>query len=276
MKYHPAEARTMVPVAGLSFPPAPPAPTRDAERAPSALRGIGRISRGAIQILDAVGRLRSSAPADPIARRHAAAAAMSKLAADLCATHGLRIERSGPLPRGPAIVVANHLSYIDPLVIASLVPCAAVAKSEVADWPFIGPQLRMFGNLFVARESVHSGAIVLRRALRLLAGGVSILNFPEGTTGGGEALLPFRRGIFGLAQLASVPIVPVALRFDPPDLAWVGDALFLPHYWRVVEKASARVRVELGAPIAPDEAATPEALARRCHDRIGQLLSNLQ
>nr|MBS0019499.1 1-acyl-sn-glycerol-3-phosphate acyltransferase [Gammaproteobacteria bacterium] len=74
-----------------------------------------------------------------------------------------------------------------------------------------------------------SGAEVLRRSLRVLQQGVSVLNFPEGTTTLGNAVLPFRRGIFGLAPITGVPVIPIALRFEPPGMAWVGNAYFVSH-----------------------------------------------
>ena len=128
----------------------------------------------------------------------------------------------------PAIYVANHLGYYDALVVAQFVPCAPIAKAEVASWPVIGAGGRSLGVIFVRRESPASGAQALLAALRALGAGVSVLNFPEGTTTSGDRLGPFRRGIFGLARLAGVPVVPVRIDFDDPELAWYGPALFLP------------------------------------------------
>src|SRR6185436_14021215 len=101
--------------------------------------------------------------------------------------------------------VANHLSYLDPIVIGAQIPVAPIAKGEVASWPLIGSVASSLNGIFVDRSSVMSRARALRRAHALLRAGVSILNFPEGTTTDGSRLLPFHRGIFGLAQIARVP-----------------------------------------------------------------------
>jgi 1-acyl-sn-glycerol-3-phosphate acyltransferase len=73
---------------------------------------------------------------------------------------------------------------------------------------------------------------------------VSVLIFPEGTTTHGDRVLPFKRGSFGVAALAGVPVVPVALRYESAAAAWVGDDTFLPHYMRTVAKPYTRVSVD--------------------------------
>jgi hypothetical protein len=78
------------------------------------------------------------------------------------------------------------------------------------------------GVVFVARGDAHSGARALRSAEAALAGGLPVLNFPEGTTTSGRSVLPFRSGVFGLARRTAAPVVPIALAYDPP--CWRGWA----------------------------------------------------
>src|SRR5262249_6541975 len=122
------------------------------------------------------------------------------------------------------------------------------------------------------RRSAWSGARALRRSLATLRAGVPVLNFPEGTTTDGSRLLPFRRGIFGIAQRAGVPVVPIALRCASPDLAWHGPATFLPHSLRTAGRRAPALHVAIGAAIAPDQFASADALARFTHQRIAQML----
>src|SRR5262249_7678064 len=133
------------------------------------------------------------------------------LCENLCGITGVRPRVVGEIPSEPCVLVANHTSYLDPLTIASLVRCAPIAKADIASWPCCGEIARRVGVRFVKRECPHSGARVLREGLRALAQGVSVLVFPEGTTTVGDHVLPFKRGAFGLARLAGVPIVPVAV-----------------------------------------------------------------
>jgi 1-acyl-sn-glycerol-3-phosphate acyltransferase len=82
--------------------------------------------------------------------------------------------------------------------------------------------------------------------------------------------LPFHRGLFGLARLARVPIVPLALSYDHPAAAWVGDTWFLPHYVRTTLRDETRALVRAGTPIAPTLPASD--LAALTRDKILELL----
>jgi 1-acyl-sn-glycerol-3-phosphate acyltransferase len=186
--------------------------------------------------------------------------------------HGIEIESDGPLPFGPVILAANHVSWLDPLVVASLLPCAPVSKLDVASWPVIGTIARELGVVFVCRSDPASGARALVAAAETLAHGVSVLNFPEGTTTDGADVLPFRPGMFGVAVRARVPVVPVALAYDPPSLAWVGDATFLPHYLTVASRRRARAVVRLGMPLVPAPGDRARELAQAVRSAVVHLL----
>jgi lyso-ornithine lipid O-acyltransferase len=172
-----------------------------------------------------------------------------------CQLHGILVEVIGQLPERPAVLVANHLGYIDPVVLCSLVPCSPIAKSEIQSWPVVGEPLRRLNVSFVRRGSAQSGARVLKQCLQTLRAGVSVLNFPEGTTSRG-GLLPFQLGAFWLARRSGLPILPVGMEFETPEMCWVDAEAFLPHYGRVLwgrlrGKKSLNVRVCVGDPIDP-------------------------
>jgi 1-acyl-sn-glycerol-3-phosphate acyltransferase len=209
---------------------------------------------------------------DGTARLRARAYGLSRLAGTLCAQNGVRLAVSGPIPRGPVVLVANHLGYLDPLMLASVVPCLPVAKSELARWPLFGAAARAHGVLFVERGDARSGARVLRAARRALAASVSVLNFPEGTTTRGAAVLPFRRGIFGLARIAGVPVVPAALTFDEDALSWTGDDLLLPHLLRTLARRELAVRIRFGCAMTPARYGSAEDLAREARTVVEHLL----
>lgn len=169
------------------------------------------------------------------------------VAENMCALHGLRPALRGDLqlPEGPCVVVANHITYFDPLVLGSLLPLSAIAKREVLDWPLIGALSRKLGTLYVTREDAHSGARCLREARRMLARGVSVLVFPEGTTTRGREVLPFKRGMFGVSAQVGVPVVPVCLQYERAEAAWIGEDAFLPHYMKSMRYRCTRVEVEV-------------------------------
>ena len=224
-----------------------------------------RAARVGAFTLETWSRLMVDGPAMAIDER---ARELSWVAENMCALHGVRLSVQGRVPRSPALLVANHMSYFDPLIIASQLPCTAVAKSDVAAWPCIGELCRRLGVLYVERDNPLSGARVLRQALRALDAGVSVLVFPEGTTTTGADVLPFKRGSFGAAALAGVPIVPVAIGYQCADMAWVGDAMFLPHYVRTMAKPYTRVSVEFLEPLSYAKAQTVEGLAEQARRDI--------
>lgn len=189
----------------------------------------------------------------------------------LCRTHGLGAQVLGTFPTEPTILVSNHLSYLDPIVLLALRQAVPIAKLEVSGWPMVGNILHELGIIFVDRGHALSGAVALRRAQRALAEGVSVLNFPEGTTSHGEGVLPFHRGVFGLSQLTGVSVTPVSLRFGERDAAWVGEEGFVPHYLRQSARPQTWVRVAVGDAVRPDRFASAEAMAALLRDRVREL-----
>jgi 1-acyl-sn-glycerol-3-phosphate acyltransferase len=193
----------------------------------------------------------------------------------ILAAHGVTVHVSGSPPHVPAILAANHLSYLDPLVVSSVAPCISIAKGETSEWPLIGRGLQALGVLFVRRGDSYSGAVVLRRALRALHGGAVVLNFPEGTTSDGREVSAFRRGCFGLAALAGVPVVPTRIVYEDARVPWYGGQTFLPHYWRLAGASRVIARVFFGSPLSPSAADWPGTAtslaerARRAVDTLG-------
>jgi 1-acyl-sn-glycerol-3-phosphate acyltransferase len=202
-----------------------------------------------------------TSPALTARRQQAAARAM-------CALHGIDAETRtiGRRLGGPALLVSNHLGYFDPIVIGGLTACVSVAKRELLSWPLVGRRLRDLGVVFVDRSNPWSGARVIRTMLHAFARGASVLNFSEGTTSDGRTVLPFRRGAFGAARIARVPIVPVRIDYDDARIAWYGDATFVPHYLAVLSRGRIRASVTFGEPILPrpGDSARELADAVRC------------
>jgi 1-acyl-sn-glycerol-3-phosphate acyltransferase len=209
----------------------------------------------------------------PVEEYREAARAAHRLARRLLEVQGVRVSIRGSVPSGPTVLVANHLGYLDPIVVGALLPCAAIAKSELASWPLVGRVARHVGTLFLRRGDPYDGALVLRRAFRRLVAGIPVLNFPEGTTtDGSSSVLPFHRGVFGLARRAGVPVVPVALRFDPAETAWVGGEAFLPHYAWMSARPAIEAQVRFGEPVDARAFRSAEACAAEVRERVETLL----
>ena len=228
------------------------------------LRATRRTGRALFHALAELGSARTAPPRDPREAAHRLAGALGGIAR----AHRLSVTVRGAIPRGTALVVANHLSYLDPLAILPVCPALPVAKGEVDAWPIIGAIGRALGVVYVARDDAMARARVLRRIHALLAAGVPVLNFPEGTTSHGDRVLPFLRGSFGIAQRLGVPVVPVAIRYRDPALAWCDDASFLPHYLDMAARPQVEVELVFGAAMPVRAGEAPEDLAARARHAI--------
>jgi 1-acyl-sn-glycerol-3-phosphate acyltransferase len=168
------------------------------------------------------------------------------------------------------LIVANHVSYLDPLAVLPICPAAPLATNDVEGWPVVGSIAQRLGVVFVQRDDPHDRIRALRRIHDLLVDGISVLNFPEGTTTAGDRVLPFWRGSFGIAQRLGVPVVPVAIRYADPAMAWRGK--LLPHYTRMLGHRQIEIGLEFGAAIEPRTGESPEAMAARCRNSIVRML----
>lgn len=233
-----------------------------------ALSTARHVTAGLFNALAELGAVRMAPPKDPRAAAHRLAGALGAVGR----AHDLQVTVRGEIPRTAALVVANHVSYLDPLAILPVCPALPVAKGEVVGWPIVGPIGGALGTVFVQRDAPMARARALRRIHDLLAGGVSILNFAEGTTTKGTGVAPFWRGGFGIAKRLGIPVVPVALRYRDPEMAWCDGATFFPHYLRTAGQRAIDVAVVFGSPMHPRTGEAPEAMAARTRGVISQLL----
>jgi 1-acyl-sn-glycerol-3-phosphate acyltransferase len=226
-------------------------------RALSALRHVGG---GLFNALAELGNARMAPPRDAREAAHRLAGALGAVAR----AHDLAVTVRGEVPRGPALIVANHASYLDPLAILPVCPALPITKGEVHDWPVLGPIGAALGVVFV-RDPIRA----LRHVQTLLAAGVPVLDFPGRVCG----VPPFHRATFGIAQRTGVPVVPVAVRYKNPALAWVEASAVLPHYLRTAGQRRIEVELVFGAPMPPRAGELPEDMAARARNAILRSLS---
>lgn len=169
---------------------------------------------------------------------------------------GMKVRVVGaPLERD-VLFLANHLSWLDILVLAGASGTAFVAKAEVADTPVVGWLATLNNTVFVARTertAVRGQADALRAAL---ASGQPVALFPEGTTDGGPDILPFRASLLAalFPPLPGVRVQPVALDYGAAahDLAWIGDEAGLDNVRKVLARpGTTPVTVQFLAPVDP-------------------------
>jgi 1-acyl-sn-glycerol-3-phosphate acyltransferase len=133
-------------------------------------------------------------------------------------------------------VFPNHSTYLDILMMTHLIPMRFVAKQEVRRFPLVGPLAMAIGCVFVKRDNKASRAearVALGKADRF----PPIVLFPEGKTGSGETLQPFRRGAFEIAVENEIPFLPCVILFDQPEyVRWLGQK-FPKVIWRLASRS---------------------------------------
>ncbi len=192
------------------------------------------------------------------------------------ALHNFGIERVlvGQVPEGPCLIVSNHLSWIDILMIGSVLDVRFLSKAEVAKWPIVGRLATGAGTLYVNRGDRRSADLALDAIADALAQGDRVVVFPEGTSTRGPMPIKFRSRLIEAARRAGVPVVPMALSYHGPgkELAsYAGDDDFVSHMTRLSQAPFIRGRVAIGQPIQIDEPAA--VIAREAQSRVESMLA---
>jgi lyso-ornithine lipid O-acyltransferase len=166
---------------------------------------------------------------------------------------GIRYRIEGQPPTH-GLVVSNHLSYLDILILAVAMPCFFVAKAEIDGWPFFGHAARIGGAIFLNRSSRKSAASVAKLMSERFKLPIPVVLFPEGTSTDGRHVLPFHSRLIDPAAATKTPITAAALRYaidggtPERELCWYGDALFVSHLVKVLGVGGFSAIVRFGPP----------------------------
>ena len=203
---------------------------------------------------------------------------------------------SPPPPGEPALVLANHVSWLDIVALGSLRPLSFVAKSEIEGWPLIGTLAKLQRTVFIERAKRAATASVNATVGERLVSGDLIVLFAEGTTGDGLRLLPFRSSLVGAARaalsaetggLARIRLQPLALayprrnglpvtRAERPEIAWYGDMELAPHLALFANRGPIDVHVNWGAPIAFEPATDRKRATTQAEAAVQQGLREIR
>jgi len=192
---------------------------------------------------------------------------------------GVRVDTRGTPRSGPSLVVGNHVSWLDILVLTACAPMRLVAKSDIRQWPVLGNAAARTGSLFLQRNGLRSLPPTVAQMTAALRSGSRVQVFPEGTTRCGGALNPFRRAAFQAAIDAGVVVSPVTVRYSDsdsdqatsPQPAFVGDETLVDSVRRVIGMQRLQVSVHW-LPAIPAIAGTGrDAIDRK---RVAKLAEN--
>jgi len=246
------------------------------------IRQLYRFIWAALHVLFGSFAIRAAALWDRLRGHHVhegwARRAQARWCRTMCRILRVRIHVDGePLANGPLLVVANHVSWLDIPVIACHWGVVFLSKYEVQRWPLIGPAATGLGSLYIERGRKGAAADATAAIRDRLRAGQRVLFFPEGTTGDGSQLLPFRPRLYQAALEASVPVQTLAISYhhrngEPSsEAAYIGDDTLLAHFLRVSALPGLDVRVRVGPPLAV-EGLNRSELARHTRRHIGALL----
>jgi 1-acyl-sn-glycerol-3-phosphate acyltransferase len=201
----------------------------------------------------------------------------------VCRIAGLKVERRGRQSRQrPTLYVINHVSYLDIEVVGSLIKGSFVAKAEVKSWPLFGLLARLQRSVFVERRAPKT-AETRDEMGRRLESGENLMLFPEGTSGDGNRVLPFKSALFSVAerrpkgQPLTVQAVSVAYakldglpmgRYLRPYFAWYGDMDLFSHIWGAFGIGKVTAVVEFHPPVTFDQFGSRKAMAEYCQAQV--------
>lgn len=176
---------------------------------------------------------------------------------------GVRIKRIGQVVRKkPTIYVANHTTYFDIMVLGAYVPGRFMAKAEIAKWPLIGWLAKLQRTVFIERRRTVAGD-QRQQMIDLLKQRQSLVFFPEGTTGDGNRIMPFKSTLFAALedhQMSDILVQPVTLAYTAINgmpmgrhmralLSWMGDVDMVSHPWIVLGLGEVTVELTFHPPI---------------------------
>lgn len=178
----------------------------------------------------------------------------------------------------PTLFVSNHVSYVDIEILGGVIEGSFIAKTEVARWPLFGWLAKLQRTVFVDRRVRSTAA--QRDAIRdRLDAGDDLILFPEGTSGDGNRILPFKSALFSVADYAGPqgltvqPLSIAYLRLDGipmgrayrPFFAWYGDMTLGSHLWTMLGLGTVDVAVIFHEPVTLAQFGSRKALAEHCH-----------
>lgn len=194
----------------------------------------------------------------------------------ICRLLGIHLERHGTIStHRPTLFVANHTSYLDIEIMGAGVGGSFVSKAEVSRWPIFGWLAKLQRTIFVERADRAGAARQRDEIRRRLDEGDNLILFPEGTSGDGIHLLPFKSTLFAAAEDERVVVQPVSVvyrlldgiplgRFYRPFFAWYGDMTMPPHLWKALGLGRLTVVLTFHEPVRLKDFGSRKLLSEHC------------
>ena len=161
----------------------------------------------------------------------------------MCRIFGLRVRVSGLVQPAPALIVANHISWLDIVALYNAAATGFVSKAEVADYPLVGFLARMSSTVFHERGKHDSSSNVTEAMIERLNAGQRVAIFPEGGIKPGDRVKVFHARLFRAAVEAACPVQPVMIRYirdgrRDPDMTFMANESFAGNIFRLLGRPS--------------------------------------
>jgi 1-acyl-sn-glycerol-3-phosphate acyltransferase len=159
---------------------------------------------------------------------------------------------TGGAPPENGLLVANHLSYLDIMILSAITPCVFVAKREIERWPIFGFMSQMAGTIFLDRERRAETRFAQGEMERHLSEGLTVVLFPEATSSDGSSVLPFRSALFQAAVNTDVPISAARISYQvssgrpQTDVCFWGEMKMVPHVIKLLSKKRVTGHIQFG------------------------------
>ncbi len=207
----------------------------------------------------------------------------------MCRLLGIRLVYRGTIStHRPTLFVSNHTSYLDIEIMGAAVEGSFVSKAEVSRWPIFGWLAKLQCTIFVERAD-RAGAARQRDEIRArLDEGDNLILFPEGTSGDGIHLLPFKSTLFAAAEDERAMVQPISVvyrlldgiplgRFYRPFFAWYGDMTMPPHLWKMLGLGQLTVVMTFHEPVRLKDFGSRKLLSEHCAriiaEGVGEILA---
>ncbi len=206
----------------------------------------------------------------PASRRRVRNALFKAWARVIAVILGMRVEVNGPAPSTPFLLISNHLSYMDIVLLATRLDAVFVAKMEVASWPLLGPIVRSVNTIFINRGNRRDLLRVSDEIGTALAAGEGIVVFAEGTSSNGAEVLPLKPSLLEAALEAELPVHYARVTYTTPEgtpdagevVCWWDDTPLVTHLLRLFRLPRFGALVHFG----------PEAVVGRDRKELAQVL----
>jgi 1-acyl-sn-glycerol-3-phosphate acyltransferase len=179
-----------------------------------------------------------------------------------------------------SLIVSNHLSYLDVLVLAAILPSCFVTSKEIKNSIFLGQIVTLAGCLFVDRKNKSNLKGEISELRAALSAGLNVTIFPEATSTNGSEVLRFKRPLFESAIATARPILPFTINYtnissesvsanNRDIVCWYGEMEFFPHFLKLLDQTSISVEVQVHEPFYPKLLPTMD-LAIKSHQIVSQ------